>query len=97
MQEIKWPLELWINFKLADEFRWLVKADKDCKIINELEVIRDECLIFIIECPDEKKESLIEYAFMTHIKNPDFQKYYKESDAYKEIAEEYKMNINQQK
>jgi hypothetical protein len=81
-------IELFVNSKLYSDFKSLVNQIEGCNVSNSLEMSID-LLQVIIECPIEHQEKVQELAFMTWIKNPEFQKYYQDSKAFKEIAKEY--------
>lgn len=84
----KEPLCLNVKYPLAFEFRALVEKIPDCKVKNVIEIKTCEILQYWIECPKEKEDEIIDMAFMTWIKNPEFQKYYKETSAFKKMIEE---------
>jgi len=83
------PLCLRVNYELSTEFVSMVHSEKDCKVQKVIEILNCKVLEYWIECPKEKENIISDYAFMTWIKNPVFQKYYQDSKAFKEIAEKY--------
>ena len=91
MEEYKQPLCLTVTYRLAFEFRRLVEQLKDCHIEKVIEIKSgyDGFIQYWIKCPKEHENLITDYAFMTYIKNPVFQKYYHETKAFEEIAEQY--------
>lgn len=83
------PLCLTVKYALAFEFRALVEQIPDCKIKNVIEIKSGELLQYLIGCPQEKENQIVDLAFMTWIKNPVFQKYYHNTKAFQNIAEKY--------
>jgi hypothetical protein len=51
-----------------------------CKYLNMTELIHNELFYCTLEVPDDKMELVRDMAFMTHIKNKKFQKYYETLD-----------------
>lgn len=68
-------LELRVRLAFMDQFREKITRE-GCKVINVIELIRCQVILFIVDVPFEKEELIIDLAFMTFIKNPEFQKYY---------------------
>jgi hypothetical protein len=93
----KEPLQLMVKYELSWEFRSLVESMQDCRIVKVIEYKTCELLQYWIDCPDSVSEKIVDMAFMTFIKNPEFQKYYRETNAFKLIAEQYlkEIKINQ--
>ncbi len=89
MHKYKAPLCLPVNYELMDEFRSKVLAEEDCRIKNVIEMITCKVIQYIIECPKEKEKMILDWGFMTFIKNPKFQKYYLDSKNFQLIAEKY--------
>lgn len=83
------PLCLTVNYLLHSDFRMLVSALKGVSIINVIEIKSCELIQYWIKCPKEHDNLITDYAFQTFIKNPVFQRYYHNSDAFKKIAEKY--------
>ena len=69
-------------------FRENIDALPNCKVVNVI-AVNPMLMIYIIEAAPSMEEKIQDYAFMTWIKNPLFQKYYKDYEAYKKIAEAY--------
>lgn len=63
-----------VKYQLSGEFRSLVESIQGCRVLNVVEIKSCEILQFVIECPTEKQNTVVDYAFMTWIKNPVFQK-----------------------
>lgn len=72
----KSSIEVMVNLCLADQFIEKIRLESDCKIINVREWISGQLLQYYIECPDHKREYILELGFMTFVSNPEFQKYY---------------------
>lgn len=83
------PLILTVTFNLSFEFKQLVDNEKDCEVIKVIEIRSGEYIQYWINCPKEKEKLITDYAFMTYIKNPVFQKYYVGTKAFDKIAEKY--------
>lgn len=88
-RQYKMPLCLRVKFELMNEFALKVGAEEDCKVVKVIELLTCKMIEYWIECPVEKDEKITEWAFMTWIKNPKFQKYYSDSENFKKIAEAY--------
>ncbi|HRN86919.1 MAG TPA: hypothetical protein PK863_06435 [Candidatus Dojkabacteria bacterium] len=86
---MKNPLCLTVKYGLAFEFRRLVEQEANCSILKVIEIKSGELLQYWIDCPKEKENLITDLAFMTWIKNPVFQKYYHETKAFQEIAQDY--------
>jgi len=76
-----------VNYDLAFRFREMVEELTDCKVNKVVELKTCELLMYVIECPKDREELIFDMAFMTFIKNPEFQKYYKDTKEFKTIAE----------
>ena len=87
--EFREPLCLRVKYELSAEFVSKVYSESDCKIQKVIEIITCKMLEYWIDCPKEKEKLITDYAFMTWIKNPVFQKYYHGTRAFEEIAEQY--------
>lgn len=87
-QEIK-TITPFVNYNLSSDFVDKVNSEGNGYIKNVFEYISGELLQYWIECPPNKVEIIQEYAFMTFIKNPKFQKHYASSKNYKPIGEKY--------
>ncbi len=74
------PLELYVNYELSTKFRALVERMENCKIFKVVEIKSCKVLLYIIFCPEDKASEITEMAFMTWVKNPEYQKYYKEEE-----------------
>lgn len=83
------PLCLIVKYELSSEFVSKVNSEKDCKVQKVIEILNCKMLQYWIDCPKEKERLITDYAFMTWIKNPVFQKYYHGTKAFDEIAEQY--------
>ena len=81
-------LYLTVNYDLSNEFRQKVISE-NCKIENVLEISSGFVIGFVINCPKEKEDLITDFAFMTWIRNPEFQKYYTGSKAFDKIAKQY--------
>lgn len=92
-QSPEMPTGFMVNYALVYEFRNLVEQDRRCKVINVTEVVSEKVSYVEIRYPKEKGALISDYAFMTWISNPVFQRYYHESKVYQMIAEKY---INEQ-
>lgn len=88
MEEYKEPLILSVKYALMNEFLELVRRE-ELEIKKVVELVNCEVLQYWIDCPKEKENLITDYAFMTFIKNPVFQKYYHGTKAFEEIAEKY--------
>lgn len=86
---MKEPLVLTVIYKLAPEFSSKVSAEEGCTIKDVIEIKSCKFLQYWIDCPEDKVNMITDWAFMTWIKNPVFQKYYHGTKAFEEIAEEY--------
>lgn len=82
-------LHLFVNYALSSDFVNKVNSEGFGYIKNVFEIISCELLQYWIECPQCKVEIITEYAFMTFIRNPKFQKHYADSSNYKPIGEQY--------
>lgn len=89
LDNFRWPLSLMVNYALANHFVCLVNQIKECKIQNVAEMKACEVLLYLVECPKEKEEIVVDYAFMTWIKNPKIQTHYLDTKEFQEIAEQY--------
>lgn len=89
ISEFRLPLCVNVRYELSSDFLDKVTGETGCKIANVVELISNTMLQYWVDCPKEKEEIIVEYGFMTWIRNPVFQKYYKASEAFKKIAEEY--------
>ncbi len=89
MEEYKEPICLRVRYELSSEFVSKVNAEPGCKVRNVIEILTCKMLEYWIDCPKEKENQITDYAFMTWIKNPVFQKYYHGTKAFEEIAEQY--------
>lgn len=78
-----------VNYNLSSEFVQKVNSEKDCKIEKVIEILTCKVLQYWIICPKEKEAEISDYAFMTWIKNPVFQKYYHGSEAFEKIKNDY--------
>lgn len=78
-----------VRYQLANNFRSLVEALPNCKVQNVVEISNCKILQYIIDCPKEHEGVIVDYAFMTWIKNPVFQKYYGGTKEFDAIAEAY--------
>lgn len=90
--EYKEPLQLLVKYELMNEFALLVGSDRECKITKVIEVLTCKVIQYWIECPKEKEELIRDYAFMTWIRNPKFQKHYLETKAFIEIGKQYELD-----
>lgn len=90
-EEIIYPIELGVKYALANEFVSRVAQTDGCKIVNvvELKSGPDGVLIYHVDCDAGKEDLITDYAFMTWIKNPVFQKYYHGTKAFDKISEDY--------
>lgn len=77
-----------VKNELSNEFVQKVKSE-GCKIEKVIEILNCNVLEYWINCPKEKESIISDYAFMTWIKNPVFQKYYHGTKAFEKIAEQY--------
>ena len=75
MEDYKWPKEYPVQYHLAGQFLSKALAE-GCKQVNVIEQITCNVLLYVLDVPDGKEELISDLAFMTHIKNPKFQKYY---------------------
>jgi hypothetical protein len=59
-----------------------------CHIVNQIELRSgaDGTIMFHIECHPKDEAYLADLGFMTYIRNPKFQKYYSDTDEFKNIA-----------
>jgi len=87
--EFREPLCLRVKYELSADFVSKVNSEKDCKVQKVIEILNCKMLEYWIDCPKEKESLITDYAFMTWIKNPVFQKYYHGTRAFEEIAEQY--------
>lgn len=83
------PLCLMVKYELAFEFRSKVEQIEGCKVSKVIEIKSGELLQYWVDCPTELEEQITDFAFMTFIRNPIFQKYYKGTKAFEKIAEKY--------
>jgi hypothetical protein len=58
-----------------------------------IEIISGELLEYWIECPEDLKGQVIDWAFMTHVYNPEFQKYYGHTEEFKRMISEPKIDL----
>lgn len=86
---MKEPLILSVKYELASDFSSKVNSEPGCKTNKVIELVTCKVLQYWIDCPKEKEDLITDYAFMTWIKNPVFQKYYHESANFKLISEQY--------
>lgn len=84
-----YPLILSVKYELANDFRRLVEKTNPCKVEKVTELVSYSVLQYWIICPKELEAIITDYAFMTWIKNPVFQKYYHETQAFIAISENY--------
>ena len=84
------PIELIVNYALHLEFRTKVQALPNCRVLRVVEIKSNELILYWIEAPDVLAEHIVELAFMTFIKNPEFQKHYSGYRAFERIADEWK-------
>jgi hypothetical protein len=84
------PIELIVNYALHLEFRTKVQALPNCRVLRIFEIKCNELILYWIEAPDKLDDYIVKLAFMTFIKNPEFQKHYSECSAFKRIADEWK-------
>ena len=82
------PLCLRVKYELSNEFVQKVNS-VGCKIEKVIELLNCKMLEYWINCPKEKEELITDFAFMTWIKNPVFQKYYHGSKAFEDISQQY--------
>jgi len=87
--EFRDPLCLRVKYELSADFVSKVNSEKDCKVQKVIEILNCKMLEYWIDCPKEKESLITDYAFMTWIKNPVFQKYYHGTKAFELIAENY--------
>ncbi len=78
-----------VKYQLAQRFRSLVELIPECKVVNVVEVSNCKILQYIIHCPKEQENLIVDYAFMTWIKNPVFQKYYGGTKEFDQISDDY--------
>lgn len=86
------PLCLRVKYELLNEFVNKVNSE-GCKIEKVIELLNCKMLEYWINCPKEKEELITDFAFMTWIKNPVFQKYYHGSKSFEKIAEQYIIDL----
>lgn len=87
--EFREPLCLRVKYELSAEFVSKINSESNCKVQKVIEILNCKMLEYWIDCPKEKESLITDYAFMTWIKNPVFQKYYHSTRAFEEIAEQY--------
>lgn len=87
--EFREPLCLCVKYELSAEFVSKVNSESNCKVQKVIEILNCKMLEYWIDCPKEKESLITDYAFMTWIKNPVFQKYYLGTKAFEQIAENY--------
>lgn len=87
--EFREPLCLRVKYELSAEFVLKVNSEKGCRVQKVIEILNCKMLEYWIDCPKEKENLITDYAFMTWIKNPVFQKYYHGSRAFEKIADDY--------
>jgi hypothetical protein len=75
-----------VRYQLSQQFREKIQ-EVGLVVYKIIEQISQVLLLFIIDVPDDKQEYINDLAFMTHIRNPEFQKYYSLTD---EVLEEIK-------
>jgi len=80
-----------IKYDLAADFRNLISNIEGCEIVKVIELESDFLLQYWIKSKEEDVEKISDMAFMTWIKNPEFQKYYQNSEAFQKIAEDYRI------
>ena len=71
---------------ISAECRWLIEKAGG-KIINTVGTLDPNIILLIVEYPPELEAQIADYAFMTWISNPAFQKYYLESKAWQDYSE----------
>jgi hypothetical protein len=79
------PFVTMVKYQLHLDFRSLVEQLPGCKVVKVIEIKTCELLQYWIECPKEAEQQINDMAFMTFIKNPEFQKYYKDSTAFQKL------------
>jgi hypothetical protein len=77
-----------VKYELSNEFVQKVNSE-GCKIEKVIELLNCKMLEYWINCSKEKEELITNFAFMTWIKNPVFQKYYHGSKAFEDISQQY--------
>lgn len=85
----KLPIAFNVKYELMNEFRRLVEAHPDCKVKNVIEIKTCRVIQYWIDCPKSLEALISDYAFMTWIANPVFQKYYHGTPAFEKIANKY--------
>ena len=85
----KFPLELPVAYALHLDFRQKVESIPGATIAKVVELKTCELLLYWVHCDYEHTELIINLAFHTFIRNPNFQKYYGDCPAFKPIAEVY--------
>lgn len=83
------PIEIFVNYELADDCRKLIEKLEGCKIIKVIEVVNCKVLSFWVKCPKDSEKEICDMAFMTFIKNPIFQRRYHGTKAFENISEAY--------
>jgi glutamine amidotransferase PdxT len=84
---MKEPLCLRVKSELSAKFRYLTEKT-GAKIRNVFGISKD-VIEYWIDCNEELENQITDYAFMTWIRNPVFQKYFQESETFQLIAEKY--------
>lgn len=87
--DFKQPLCLSVKYDLSADFVTKVNSEKGCSIKNVIEISSCNILEYWIDCPKEKENLITDFAFMTWIRNPCFQKYYSDSKAFEKISDKY--------
>jgi hypothetical protein len=72
---VEFPEGFFVRHDRAYKFKDLAVAE-GCSYVNIIDWSNELIEVWLM-VPDDKKELVTEMAFMTHISNPEFQKYYK--------------------
>jgi hypothetical protein len=83
-----------VKYQLHGEFRRLVEQLPSCKVVKVIEMKTCELLQYWLECPKETEEVINSMAFMTFIKNPEFQEYYRDTKAFQELIKNASNDID---
>jgi len=83
--EYRMPFVVMVKYKLHLDFRSLVEQLPGCKVVKVIEIKTCELLQYWFDCPKGAEQQINDMAFMTFIKNPEFQKYYKDSTAFQKL------------
>lgn len=81
-------IELSVREELSYQFQCLTEKLGGVKFLNVVQPCKG-ILYHIIEADKSIHNQITDYAFMTFIKNPVFQKYYHGTDEFKNISEQY--------